>query len=77
MQWKKTIAWFYCMIMKMEIPILYHVIVNSQLNRDNLTRCYVQYMLLISDLSPSDVLKQGNFQVKDLMFYLLLIAVPI
>ena len=27
--------------MKMEISILYHVIVNSQSNRDNLTRCYI------------------------------------
>ena len=28
--------------MKMEISILYHVIVNSQLNRDDLTRCYIK-----------------------------------
>ena len=38
---ERTIQRFHCMIKKMEISILYHVIVNSQLNRDNLTRCYV------------------------------------
>ena len=32
------------MIVKMEISILYHVIVNSQLTRDNLTRCYIMYI---------------------------------
>ena len=40
-QWKELFAQFHCTIMKMEISILYHVIVNSQLNRDNLTRCYI------------------------------------
>ena len=30
-----------CTIMKMEISISYQVIVNSQLNRHNLTRCYI------------------------------------
>ena len=35
---EKTIQWFHCTIVKMEISILYHVIVNSQLNRNNLTR---------------------------------------
>ena len=38
---EKTIARFHCTIMKMEISILYHVIVNSQSNRDNLTRCCI------------------------------------
>ena len=47
---EKTIARFHCTvplhgsiatIMKMEISILYHVIVNSQSNRDDLTRCYI------------------------------------
>ena len=40
-QWKEIFARFHCTIMKMEISILYHVIVNSQLSRDNLTRCYI------------------------------------
>ena len=40
---EKTIQRFHCTIVKMEISILYHVIVNSQLNRDNLTRCYIIY----------------------------------
>ena len=39
-QWKEIFARFHCTIMKIEISILYHVILNSQLNRDNLTRCY-------------------------------------
>ena len=39
-QWKEIFARFYCTIMKRENSILFHVIVNSQLNRDNLTRCY-------------------------------------
>ena len=30
-------------IVPMEISSLYHVIVNSQSNRDNLTRCYIIY----------------------------------
>ena len=38
---EKTIARFHCTIMKMEISILYHVVINSQSNRDNLTRCYI------------------------------------
>ena len=38
---EKTIARFHCTIMKMEISILYNVIVNSQSYRNNLTRCYV------------------------------------
>ena len=36
-----SIARLHCTIMKMEISILYHVIVKSQSNRDNLTRCYI------------------------------------
>ena len=32
----------YCTIVKMEISILYHVIINSQLNRDNLTSGYIK-----------------------------------
>ena len=32
---------FITFIMKMEISILYHVIVNGQLNRDNLIRDYI------------------------------------
>ena len=39
---EKTIQRFHCTTVKMEISILYHVIVNSQLNRDNLTRCYIE-----------------------------------
>ena len=38
---EKTIQRFHCTIVKMGISILYHVIVNSHLNRDNLTRCYI------------------------------------
>ena len=38
---EKTIQRFHCTIVKMEISILYHVIVNSQLNRENLTRCCI------------------------------------
>ena len=40
---EKTIQRFHCTIVKMEISILYHVIVNSQSNHDNLTRCYIKY----------------------------------
>ena len=42
-----TTARFYCTIMKMEISILYHVIVNSQLSRDNLTRRYIIYDMIV------------------------------
>ena len=44
-QWKGIFARFHCSIMKMEISILYHVFVNSQLNRYNLTRCYRKYVI--------------------------------
>ena len=37
-QWKEIFARFHHTIMKMEISILYHVVVNSQLNRDDLTK---------------------------------------
>ena len=40
-QWKVIFAQFHCTIMKMEISVLYHVIVGSRLNRDNLTRVYI------------------------------------
>ena len=42
---ERTIARFHCTTVKMEISILYHVIVNSQLNRDNLTRFYINILL--------------------------------
>ena len=42
-----TTARFYCTIMKIEISILYHVIVNSQLSRDNLTRRYILYDMIV------------------------------
>ena len=38
---EKTIQRFHCTIVKMEISILFHVILNSQLNRDYFTRCYI------------------------------------
>ena len=38
---EKTIQRFHCTIVKMEILILYHVVVNSQLSRDNLTKSYI------------------------------------
>ena len=34
-QWKEIFVRFHCTMMKIEISIFYHVIVNSQLNRDN------------------------------------------
>ena len=40
-QWKEIFARFRCMIMKMEISISYNLILNGELNRDNLTRCYI------------------------------------
>ena len=45
---EKTIQRFHCTIVKMEISILYHVIVNSQLNRDNLTSCYIKRNITVS-----------------------------
>ena len=38
---EKIIQRFHGTILKMQISILYHVIVTSQLNRYNLTRCYI------------------------------------
>ena len=38
---EETIQRFHCTIVRMEISILYHMIVNSQLSHDNLTRCYI------------------------------------
>ena len=38
---EKTIARLHYTIIKMGISILYHVIVNSELNCNNLTKCYI------------------------------------
>ena len=32
---------------KMEILILYHVVVNSQLNRDNVVKCYIIVFVVV------------------------------
>ena len=50
---EKTIQRFHCTIVKMEISILHHVILNSQLNRDYFTRCYIIY--ITSTLSGTGV----------------------
>ena len=38
---EETIQRFHCTIVRMEISILYHMIVNGQLSHDNLTMCYM------------------------------------
>ena len=44
---EKTIQRFHCTIVKMEISISYHVIVNSQLNRDHLKMFYIIYYICV------------------------------
>ena len=57
---EKTIARFHCTIMKLKISILYHVIVNSQSNRDNLTRCCIVFINLRYCLGLSSRLLSKN-----------------
>ena len=55
-QWKELFAQFHCMIMKMEISILHHVIVNSQLYHDNLTRRYINCDIVSFEKLPNIIL---------------------
>ena len=61
---EKTIQRFLCTIVKMEISILYHVILNSQLNRDYLTRCYIRADILLEE-SQSDVKDKNLYWILD------------
>ena len=67
---EKTIARFYCSarfhytIMKMEISILYHVIVNSQSNRDNLFDKVLCNTGLGHCIAPSNVKVAENGETK-------------
>ena len=47
--------------MKMEISILYHVIVNSQSNRDNLTRCYIKKLSDVASVGSTVTPKYTTF----------------
>ena len=63
-QWKKNIQRLHCTIVKMEISVLYHAIVNAELNRENLTRCYIIIFITITMLAEQNcsilVLQQAH-----------------
>ena len=59
---EKTIQQFHCKIVKKEISILRHVIVKSQLNRDNLTRCYIK-VTIADGVHPCNIIFLDCFSI--------------